>query len=433
MRIADIYPLTPLQSGLVFHSTYAAGTGVYVGQTVLSMEAALNTHLLQISLATVVNRHPALRTSVVVEGLDEPVQVVIEHVDVPVAVVNLCGISPDAQTEVLQRYLRADRQRGFDLRKAPLMRLLIVQVTFEKFWCVWTHHHVILDGWSAVLVLKEVAAFYSAMSIGRRLQLPPARPYSDYVHWLQRQDRARAEAFWRDRMTGLNAAKALPGMRGTVGDLSMESEPVEHELHLSLEVSTALRQWAAQQKLTLNTVMQGLWAVLLSRYSEQTDVVFGVTVAGRPPKLAGVESMVGLFINVIPARVRVGNAEPFAAWLRELQQEQVDTEPYEHASLIDIQRWSGVPSGQPLFESLLVFENYPVDVFEQQYGVAAAGAETMPLRLGRLQVREMGSHPLVLTVAPGDEVLLLVRHHPHRFEPEAPPAWYGTWECWPPR
>src|SRR5205085_10398212 len=214
------------------------------------------------------------------------------------------------------------------------------------------------DAWARSLVVAEMFELYQAIERGEPIHLQRPRPYRDYIAWLERQDKDKAEAYWRERLKGITAPTSLEA-REPVETVSAGHAHGEQEINLSAEASERLKRFARQQKLTMNTLVQGAWALLLSHYSGQSEVVFGATVSGRPAQLEGVEQMVGLFINTLPVCVRLKGEQEVGEWLREIQQQQMEMRQYEYSSLVQVRQWSEVPSGTPLFETIFVFENYP--------------------------------------------------------------------------
>src|SRR5262249_9591351 len=258
----------------------------------------------------VVDRHPVLRTSFHWENLEKPLQVVHRHVQVPLDQIDCRGLTPAEQEERLQTYLQENRRRGFGLTQVPLLRLGLIRLAEESYQYVWSHHHLLWDGWSGPLILKEFLAFYEALRRGQNLNLKPPRPFRDYILWLQKQDLNQAEAFWRKTLEGFTAPTPLVIDR-LPGDRNGQPERAEEQhVQLSAELTADLQMLARKHQLTLNTLMQGAWSLLLGRYSGQESVVFGTSVSGRPAGLAGVESMVGLFINTLPVRVHVREEQP---------------------------------------------------------------------------------------------------------------------------
>jgi len=398
-NIQDIYSLSPMQHGMLFHAVYEPHSRVYLEQHVFALKGALDLAAFRRAWERVIERHAVLRTLFAWEKRERPLQLVRERIALPWAQHDWRGAAD--QDERLEGLLEADRARGFDLAQAPLMRLTLIQRADEAYWFVWSLHHLLLDGWSTSIIFRELLQFYNAFRQGEALHLEPPRPYRDYIAWLQRQDLSKAEAFWKEALAGFTTPTS-PGVQRALRVASDEKENnAVQQVHWPPEATERLQSFVRQHRLTLNTLIQGAWALLLSRYSGQDDVVFGVTVAGRPADLAGVESMVGLFINTLPARVRVSPQATALEWLIEIQAQQRLAQQYEYTPLVDVQRWSQTPRGTALFESLLVFENYPLNDSREQ--------------LGKLDVRAIGTfektnYPITVLVVPGDELALRVLH-----------------------
>ncbi|HEV7763739.1 MAG TPA: amino acid adenylation domain-containing protein, partial [Thermoanaerobaculia bacterium] len=348
-QIEDIYPLSPMQEGMLFHSLYDPDSGEYIEQALFPLPGNLDIALFRKAWDQLAERHSILRTSFVWSGLDSPLQIVRRKVELPWEV-------RDASIEEMQRYLDADGTRGFDLSRAPLMRFAIFRISDDEIQFLWTSHHILLDGWSHPKVLAELHALYDALVDGSDPQLEPVRPYRHYIEWLEQQDLSKAEVFWRETLKGFTTPTPLVIAGPTV---EAEKDYFEQYLELSAEKSAAIERVARESAVTANTVAQAGWALLLSRYSGENDVLFGAVVAGRPTALTGVERMVGLFINTLPVRVRINPAGTVSLWLKDLQRQQIDAREFEHTPLSQVQGWSDVRRGSSLFDSLFVFENYP--------------------------------------------------------------------------
>ncbi|HEY0604367.1 MAG TPA: condensation domain-containing protein, partial [Herpetosiphonaceae bacterium] len=345
---------------MLFHTLYDVGSGVYVGQMTFTIHGPLDVPAFQRAWQQVIERHPVLRTTFLWEYHDEPFQAVYRQVRLPWQAEDWCDLARAEQDARLAAFLDDDRRRSFDLAQVPLMRLALFQMAQDTHHLVWSRHHLLLDGWSVPLVLNEVFAYYDAFANGQDLYLAHPRPYRDYIAWLQQQDLAQAEAFWRQLLHGFTAPTPLGVDRPLEPDAGTSSY-ADQDIHIAEPITAALQALARQHGLTLNTIVQGAWALLLSRYSGEADVVFGATVAGRPADLPGVEQMIGLFINTLPVRTQVSRDAILLPWLQQLQGQQAELRQYEHSPLVQIQGWSEVPRGQPLFESLVVFENYPMN------------------------------------------------------------------------
>ena len=409
-NVADIYRLSPVQHGMLFHTLYAPETGVYFEQFCPAYGRGFDPAAFERAWQQTLDRHPVLRTAFLWEDLDEPVQVVHRRVELPVDRQDWRGLPAAEQRQRLADYMAADRRRGFELSRPPLLRLGIIRLGDEDWRVVWSYHHLLLDGWSAGLAMREILGVYQAAAGGQAARLEPRRPYKDYILWLRQQDLAEAEAYWRRVLSGFaeatplgvdGPAGGLPG--GLPGGMAGGDAEAAYDLRLTrlgAAATARLKSFAQRNRLTSSTLVQGAWALLLSRYGGSRDVVFGVTVSGRPPALKGVDSMLGCFINTLPARVRVPGAAELGAWLKELQGSGLELRRFEHSPLQQVLGWSAVPRQLPLFESIVVFEGFTADsAFEMTHS-------------GTFQ---RTNYPLTLTASPGNELLLRIGYEPARF------------------
>ncbi len=388
-EIEAVYALSPAQEGILFHSLDTHAAGVYVLQ-LSCMFRKLDTTAIEHAWEEVVARHAVLRTGFVLENVDRPQQVVSRRVALPWTRLDWRNFTASEQEERFESYLEEDRNRGFDLSQAPLLRLSLIQVAEDTFKFVWTYHHLLLDGWAIFIVLREFFQFYEAFVSGEELQLEPPRPYREYIDWLERQDPSEAEEFWRKLLKGFNEPATMRFATGKPGERDPGVD--EQRLLFPEELVTELQSLARQHQLTLNTLIQGVWVLIVSHFSGKNDVVFGVTNSGRPADLPGIETMVGIFLNVLPMRVRMSPDRPLWSWLNQLQQQQFESRQYSHSRLVQVQRLSEVPRGLPLFESILSFENYPIDDSLNEY--------TNTLALEDVRAYSKTNYPLTLIVAP---------------------------------
>ena len=412
-NIEAIYGLSPMQQGMHFHSLTAPESGVYVQQFHCRLRGPLDDAAFERAWRQVVARHPVLRTAFVWKGLEKPVQVVHREVRFEVERADWSADDAELQGERLAAHLAADRARGFVETSAPLMRVGLLRLGETEHAMVWTHHHMLLDGWSLPLLLGELFTLYGAERRGGAARLPAARPYRDYIQWIKRQDARAAESYWRERLGGLEGPTKLPVELPPrpASEAPDGSHYVELQLRLDASATQRLNDYARRQRLTLNTLAQGAWAFLLSRYGGQAEVVYGATVNGRPADLPGSAEMVGLFINTLPLRVGVEPRAPLGPWLQEIQRQQGESELYAYNSLADIQGWSGVPRGTPLFETILVFENLPVG--------ESAQADQLGLAVEQVQLVEHTNYPLTAVAVPGAELTLLLSCDTRRFDEAA--------------
>ncbi|MBL1104055.1 non-ribosomal peptide synthase/polyketide synthase [Streptomyces sp. 5-8] len=404
--VEDLLPLTPLQEGMLFHRLVGGPDDVYVDQAALLLEGVTDLDALALAWQRVTDRTPALRTSVVWEGVPVPLQVVHRRVAVPVTLLDWRETDAGERAERLARLRADDLERGLDLGTAPLMRLTLVRLPDARLHLLWTSHHLILDGWSLAQVLTEVFEEYTALTTGAPPRPTARRPFGDYVRWLAGQDGAAAHAHWSAVLAGFATPTPLPADRVRRPGHETRSAGV-HTAGLSAEVSARLARTARAAGLTLGTVVQGVWALLLSRYSAERDVLFGTTVSGRPDDLPGVESMVGMFINTLPTRVRVDGDRTAVAWLAELQEAQAEARRFAAVSLAELTSLSDVPAGSPLFDSMVAFENYP---FDQARSAGSA------IRLADVSARDATNYPLVLRAYQGERFGFDLAYDPELFD-----------------
>ena len=409
-NVSDIYPLTPTQTGMLFHTLQAPGSGVYFEQYVCTLSGSLDLACFRQAWETALERHAVLRTAFVWEGLDEPLQVVRQKVELPFEYVDWCDLSEVEQHERLEEYIKTDRTRGFDPAKAPLLRLALFQTLPDVHQFVWSFHHVQLDGWSTGLLLEDVFDNYETLQRGEHPKKSPPRAFKEYVGWLKQQDISQAESFWKKELAGFTTPTALRVER----DVSAKKTTgiyQQKQTKLSASVSATLQQLSQQHRLTLNTIFQGAWAILLSRYSSESDVLFGTTVSGRPADLPGVETMVGMFINTLPTRIQVHPDEEILPWLKKNQSRQLALREFEYTPLVEIQAWSDIPKDRALFDTIVVFENYPVDGSTFQNG-------NHSLHIDSVRYFEQSNYPLSFLVEPGKQSQLYIIYNTDYFDDE---------------
>ena len=409
--IEDLYPLSPTQQGLLFHSLYGPASGVYMVQVGFTVRGRLNLEAFCRAWQWLVQRHPVLRTAFTWDALEEPLQVVGRQATLPIDIQDWQTKPREAQAQELADWLERDRRQGFDLTAAPLMRLTILHLTPDTCRIIWSYHHLLLDGWSVPLLLRELLLGYQSFEQGHPPTLDTPRPYRDYIAWLKQQDTAAATQFWQQRLQGISAPTPL----GIDRPRRLEGATPAHygvqQRSLSSELTDELRSHAQTHRLTLNTLVQGAWAVVLGRYSGESEVLFGSTCAGRPPTLSGAEAIVGLFINTLPMRVNLAPDQPVNTWLQQLQNQQLDQQPYEFTPLVQIHDSSDIPRSLPLFESVVVFENYPVEPALKR------GIQTLAIE--DVTTAEQTNYPLTLFALAQHTLDLKVQYDCDRFTPDA--------------
>ncbi len=411
-NVTDLYPLTPLQAGMLFHTVAAPGSGVYVQQLTCELVGPLDVAVFRAAWTRMVARHDVLRTAFLWEGLDAPVQVVRETVDVPWQVLDWRELSDAEVAGDLDRFLTSDRLEGFDVDQAPLLRVTVVRTHEQRHRLVWTFHHLLQDGWSTALLLEELFQDYRSL---RDDEVPPSAAlrasFRDYVGWTMTADLASAERFWRSRLTEGEAVTSLgvgkpasrtvtPSRHGPAGP------PEQRELLLSEAATGGLTEVARRHRVTLNTVTHAAWALVMSRYGGASRVQYGATVSLRPVELAGVEHLVGPLVNTLPVRVDVAAEAALSDFLVYVQQELLEIRSHERTPLHAIADWTGT-AGEDLFECILVFENYPV-------GTSPPGAAA-GLELKDLEYLEQSNYGLAVLVVPGPRLRLIAIFDPDRY------------------
>jgi thioesterase domain-containing protein/acyl carrier protein len=381
--IDAIYPLSPSQQGMLLETLAAARPGIHIEQSLFVLSGPLDIARFERAWQAVLDRHAVLRTAFVWRGRPEPLQVALRRVRVPLVVHDWRDLPAAAQDERFAAYLDGDRRAGFAPDRAPLVRLAVFRIADDTHRFVLTFHHMLLDGWSLSLILAEALAHHE----GAVLPLPV--PYQSYIRWQRAQDPAAAEAHWRAELAGFTAPT-----RWGVDDPDAEPAGDGYDqlaVSIAPDVAEGLRALAEAHRVSPGTLFQGVWGLLLAMYSGQRDVVFGTTVSGRPPELPGALAMVGLFINTVPMRVQLPRG-PLWPWLAALQLRSAAARAFEHCAGGQIQRWCALPAAGPLYETVVVFENYP----EDRSGLARAS-----LRIDLDSSRTIGaqtSHPVTLLV-----------------------------------
>jgi amino acid adenylation domain-containing protein/non-ribosomal peptide synthase protein (TIGR01720 family) len=389
-NLEDLYPLSPMQQGMLFHTLYEPQVGAYISQLRLDI-GGLDTERFTRAWQAAVERHDSLRSSFHWQGLDTAHQAIARQVALPLQVLE--ATDTDALAD-------AERAQGFALGRAPLFRLKLVRIGVDAWHLIYTSHHILMDGWSNAQLLAEVIQHYAA---GQALPVP-AGQYRDYLGWLQQQSATAGEQFWKAALAPLQAPTLLAeALRPPVDATGSE----EHRLTLDCRATQHLADFARQHKVTLNTLLQAAWSLLLQRYTGQDCVVFGATVAGRSAPLPGIEQQLGLFINTLPLVCAMKPDQTVSQWLGELQGLNLAMREFEHVPLYDIQGWAG-QQGAALFDSLLVFENFPVAQALKQG--APAG-----LSFANLHNHERTHYPLTLGIELGEGLGLQFSYDAARF------------------
>ncbi|WP_122377173.1 non-ribosomal peptide synthetase, partial [Pseudomonas caricapapayae] len=383
-QIEDIYPLAPMQQGMLFHTLFEQEAGNYINQMRIEV-SGLDVSRFRAAWQATLDAHEVLRSGFV-SHLQQSLQVVLRDVSMPFVELD----AREHSSEWIDDWANADRQQGFDLAQGPLLRLAVLRTGEQSHQLVYTSHHILMDGWSSSRLLGEVLQRYSGQTLPRQVSR-----YRDYIEWLQRQDAGLSERFWTNQLAELDEPTRL------VQAFKAPENGQGHGDYLQLIDADSTRQlseFAREQRVTLNTLVQSAWLLVLQRYTGQSSVTFGATVAGRPAELPGVEEQLGLFINTLPVIASPRPEQRVADWVQQVQAKNIALREHEHTPLYDIQRWAR-SAGEALFDTILVFENYPVSEALQQ-------AAPPGLEFGGLHTQEQTHYPLTLVVNLGETLSL---------------------------
>ncbi|MDH6281627.1 non-ribosomal peptide synthase/polyketide synthase [Prescottella agglutinans] len=399
--VRDVWSLSPLQAGLLFHARLVAdGVDVYTAQLRMDLVGRVDAARLRSALDAVVERHANLRTAFVYDDSGAPVQLVLAHGEVPWNEVDLRQL-PDAERDrELSRILDQERTARFELDRPPLLRATLVRLAADEYAFAVTNHHIVLDGWSMPLLVRELLVRYAAGDTAAAV--PEPRPYRDFLQWLAARDTERSRQAWRTALDGFAEPTLLAG---ATADAAADDAPIEVDVPAAPSLIDTITDLAHSLGVTVNTVVQAAWGILLSRTTSRDDVVFGATVSGRPPQLEGVEETLGLFINTIPVRLCTDSTEPIGAMLSRLQGEQAELLDHHHVGLAEIQAIAGIGN---LFDTLTVFESYPIERAGLDENTDIAG-----MRVRGLQGLDATHYPITLMTLP--DMRMTLRYRPSSF------------------
>ncbi|MFJ3484103.1 amino acid adenylation domain-containing protein [Pseudomonas sp. NPDC090202] len=397
--IEDLYPLSPMQQGMLFHTLEAAEAALYVNQMAVPVQG-LDSERFVAAWNSVIQRHEILRTGFWADNaLSEPLQLVYRQAPLTARVLD--WQDREVSADDLEALAAADCAEGFDLLTAPLTRLILVKLGEDRLHLIWTSHHILMDGWSNSRLLGEVFALYNG-----QLHAEKRGQYRDYIQWLSEQPSDHLQTFWQSKLRDLEGPTTLASSFAPRPDAHLQGHAALY-LNWDTEQTGRLRERAQQLRVTANTLIQATWLLLLQRYTGQQSLCFGATVAGRPASLPGSEDMLGLFINTLPIIQSPQPQQRLADWLQQLQNYNLEVRDHEHASLADVQRWAG-QGGQALFDSIIVFENYPVDERLQE-----AGQDR--LHFGEVNNRDVTHFAMDLAIQLGDSLQIEFLYLRNRF------------------
>ncbi|KEK19599.1 peptide synthetase, partial [Bacillus gaemokensis] len=407
-EIENVYPLTPMQKGMLFHSLLNSQSEAYFEQATFDVQGSMNIKAFVQSLEQLVQRHAIFRTNFVSALNDEPLQVVYRDRKIDFYYEDLREMEEPSREEWVKKYTTEDKERGFNLAEDALMRMKILRTEEQTYRVIWSFHHILMDGWCMPLMTQEVFETYYAIQQQKEPELSVVTPYSDYIEWLEAQDHEDATKYWSEYLEGYEGQIQLPKVTSSVKD---EKYILKHLTYdLDKELTERLKQVASENQVTINTLMQTVWGILLQKYNSSQDVVFGSVVSGRPADIPGIENMIGLFINTIPVRIRCDAEESFVEVMRKNQKQAVASHAYDTHPLYEIQ--AQTEQKQDLITHIMVFENYPV---EQQMEHAESHSET-ELTITNVTMTEQTNYDFNVMVIPGEEIQIQFQYNAHVYD-----------------
>ncbi|WP_301292840.1 non-ribosomal peptide synthetase, partial [Paenibacillus tyrfis] len=395
-EVENVYALTPMQKGMLFHSLLEPKSGAYFQQATFELVGRFDVGAFAQSLELLVQRHTVLRTNIVNDSRQEPLQIVYRSKASEFYFEDVRDLGDAEQRAYVAAFAAKDRARGFDLAADALMRIGILQTGDTEYSFVWSFHHIVMDGWCISLLYQEVFGAYFAIRQKREVKLPQVTPYVRYMEWLDKQDAGQAAAYWKEYLSGYEQHTDLPNRKTADAKQRYELEKVSR--FTGKPLSAALQRTAKAHQVTINTLLQTAWGIALQRYNNSTDVVFGSVVSGRPADIPGVEGIIGLFINTIPVRVQSEAGESFAHMLKRGQAQAIESNAYDTYPLYEIQAHTA--QKQDLISHLLIFENYPLD--EEIERIGERGPDTFEIRDARMN--EQTNYDFTVTIMPGADI-----------------------------
>ncbi|MEN2438711.1 plipastatin non-ribosomal peptide synthetase PpsC [Bacillus sp. JR_21] len=405
-EIQDIYPLSFMQEGMLFHSLYDEQSRAYFEQASFTINGQLDLERFQKSMDAVFDRYDIFRTAFIYKNVAKPRQVVLKQRHCPVHVEDISHLNEKDKEHCTEAFKEQDKSKGFDLQTDVLMRISILKWAPDHYVCIWSHHHILMDGWCLGIVIKDFLHIYQALGKGQFPDLPPVQPYGTYIKWLMQQDREEAAEYWKKRLQHFEKASPLPKRTNQMSDGTLQ----QITFTIPEKETSELQKIAAACGATLNTVFQALWGIMLQKFNRRDDAVFGSVISGRPSELKDVENMVGLFINTIPIRVQ-SDFLSFSDLVSRMQKDMTEVEAYSYFPLYDIQAQSALK--QELIDHIIVFENTPT----QQEIEELNQAGSFDFSVKDFEMEEVTNYRCSVKVIPGRTLYVRIHFHTGTYQP----------------
>ncbi|HEY2494992.1 MAG TPA: amino acid adenylation domain-containing protein [Paenibacillus sp.] len=407
-RIENIYPLTPLQKEMLFESERNPISGAYFVQIMFDMRGDFDVTSFAQSLDHLMQRHAILRTNFYSDFMDIPLQIVYQEKKFEFNYEDLLDMKEIQREGYVNDYIQQNKERGFDLQQDSLIRMTVLRTKNEEYRVIWSFHHTLMDGWCMSLVSKEIFENYFAIREKRKPKMTLLTPYSQFIEWLEQQNSEEAIKYWGHYLEGYEEQTKLPGEKIKKKNIRQDSQTLN--CYLDEELIQQMKQVAEQNQVTIHTLVQTAWGILLQQYNESNDVVFGSVVSGRPPVIPGIETMIGLFINAVPVRIQSEGEESFISLMKKTQAQAVVSHAYDTYSLYDIQNLT--KQKQSLINHVVVYQNFPVE--EQLEDLGKYGEK--PLEIMNVECAEHNSFDFTLIVKPHDHMKIILLYNANVYD-----------------
>ncbi len=393
---SSIYRLSGLQQGMLFHGLYDSRAGAYTEQLSCDLVGP-DLETIKKSWNIVLSRHSILRSSFDYDVFSVPVQRVYPDVELPVTLIDLREKNPDEQKAAVKEYEESDRVKRFDFKTPPLMRVGLLRLSEDRYRMFWTSHHILFDGWSMPILMEEFLNVYETLASGKEPEKVEEDRYEDYIRYIERGNKDHQEAYWRNYLKGIEHRTLLPFSGATTDRNKGMGEYGFLYSHIDADTTKKIQSYAQSKRITINTLVQGAWAFLLHKYTGSNSVVYGMIVSGRPDDLPNVEKRVGMYINTLPLHSTMKSEAKITDWLQDLQKDQVASREYQYTPLQYIQGLTGIQGD--LFDSLLVFENYPMS--------KVISSKKWSLKIENVQMHEHNNYPFTISVTSADQINIM--------------------------
>ncbi|HLP61659.1 MAG TPA: amino acid adenylation domain-containing protein [Candidatus Deferrimicrobium sp.] len=420
-EIQYIYSLTPMQAGMLYHSLKSVDPGMYFGQNVLTLHGEIYKEFLEMSYKAIIDRYDIFRTIFIYEGVQTPLQVVIKKRNPGMIYKDISHLSPIEQERYIAEFQKNDRVKGFDLSKDILLRIALLKTGENSCKLVESFHHITMDGWCIGIIFNDFIQVYRSLKEGKSPALPPAAPFRNYIQWLENRDKQEGLQYWQKYLADYRQPTGFPKTKQMTESAHHDSLEVKrYPFALDEPATGALNELAANNKVTLNSVFRTLWGILLQKYNNTSDVVFGAVVSGRSPEVQDIEHMVGLFINTVPVRIKRQDDELFCHLLQEVQHQAILANVYEYVPLAEIQAGSLLKGN--LFDHIVVFENYPMQVKQESVsslsGVNGVSDESTGFQVENMEAHYQTNYHLSIIINPGKKLSFIFGYNRLVYEDE---------------